>query len=181
MNYNKKINQDCQFGYSNICAYPEFFKYCLDHNLLSLEITILNYILSNAKNWEISPTQIANTYNLERTKVSKALTNLVIKLNGDLVIPSRSVASRGSLVDASKVYEKIFNEINRNYIRTNKIQEQTEETCQEIVDDEQQIEIDEKTIPERLLSKYKFVIINWPANDKINWCIQNSVGYKIIA
>lgn len=178
MNYNKSIEKNHQYGYSNICAYPEFFNYCLRHNLSAIEITILNYILSNTKEWEISPTTIGNVYNIPRETASRALTKLQSKLNGDLIISSRSKGGNGTLVNATKVYEEIYNEISGKKQLENSPEEEvaeeenTEETpCEK--------KITPKNIPDKLLAKYNLNVSKRPIKEIELWCQQNNIQYEI--
>lgn len=181
MNYNKSIEKNHQYGYSNICAYPEFFNYCLRHNLSAIEITILNYILSNSKEWEISPTTIGNVYNIPRETASRALTKLQSKLNGDLIISSRSKGGNGTLVNATKVYEEIYNEISRKKQLENPPEEESEEVAEEENTEETPCEkkITPKNIPDKLLAKYNLNVSKRPIKEIELWCRQNNIQYEI--
>lgn len=184
MNYNKSIEKIHQYGYSNICAYPEFFNYCLRHNLSAIEITILNYILSNTKEWEISPTTIGNVYNIPRETASRALTKLQSKLNGDLIISSRSKGGNGTLVNATKVYEEIYNEISRKKQLENPPEEESEEVAEEentenTEDTQLEKKITPKNIPDKLLAKYNLNVSKRPIKEIELWCRQNNIQYEI--
>lgn len=183
-NYNKQINRSCQYGFSNICAYPEFFNYCLRYNLSAIEITILNYILSNSKEWEISPTTIGNVYNIPRETASRALTKLQSKLNGDLIISSRSKGGNGTLVNATKVYEEIYNEISGKKQLENPPESESESESEEIVEENTEEtpcekKITPKNIPDKLLAKYNFCVSKYPIKEIELWCRQNNIQYEI--
>lgn len=47
-------------------------------------------------------------------------------------------------------------------------------------EEEQVIEVNEATIPERLKMKYKNSISNWPAKDIMSWCDRNGIEYNVI-
>lgn len=181
-NYNRSIPTQFQFGYSNVCAYPQFIEYCLSHNLSAQEIAILQYILCNSKEWEISPTQIANKFNFPRQSATRSLTKLVKKLNGDLVIPSRSNSSNGSLVNAEKVYDTIYNMIvSVTVISVTQPENNTTEQEEPIdeTNDKQSIEVGE--MPVALRCKYQQYLNSpsWSKDNLISWLKQNHIQYRI--
>ena len=115
MNYNKGIKMVA--NYSDISAYDEFFQYCDEHNLTTLQVRILREILAQPDDWEISPSQIAKKFNKDRQEISLAINGnktfkgLIEKLNGDLVVVFKSNGgnNRGHLFNAHKVYDIIYN------------------------------------------------------------------------
>lgn len=173
-NYNKQISNQSNHGYSNICAYPEFFQYCLEHNLSMQEAAILNYILVNSKEWQISPSELGKKYGKDRARMSKALSSLEKKLNGDLVIPSRSKGTSGSLVNATEVYNKIYNKIQSSNYENKEVKEQESE--EEYIPTEEELEIVkelEENINPILQIKYNNIIKDYPIKEKLIWLRNN--------
>lgn len=121
-NYNKQINKSNLKGFSNITAYPEFFTWCEEHNLTFTETRILQYIFCNSKNWEISPSKIGKDWYKEnfnetkRSSIKRSLSSLLNKLKDYIILPNnRSKGGNGkggTIVDATKAYDEIFNLIN---------------------------------------------------------------------
>lgn len=176
--YNKDLPNK-PIGYSNICQYIEFELYCIEKNLSPIEILILKYILINSKDWKVSPQQMSNQFNIQRKVLSRAFSNLIEKLDGDLVVVFRSKGSTGSKVNASKVYEKIYNKICQdNLPRVVSIEDEVEEPEDE-TNDKQTIEVEE--MPTALSYKYQQYLSSpsWSKDNLISWLKQNHIQYRI--
>lgn len=175
--YNKDLPNK-SIGYSNICQYIEFELYCIEKSLSPIEILILKYILINSKDWKISPQQMSNKFNINRQTLSRAFTNLINKLNGDLVVVFRSNGETGSKVNASKVYDKIYNKIYQDSLP--RVVSVEEEAVDEI-NDKQAIEVEE--MPAVLRVKYQQYLNSpsWSKDNLIAWLEQNHIQYRIVA
>lgn len=85
------------------------------------------------------------------------------------------------MVNATKVYEEIYNEISRKKQLENSPAEESEEVAEEENTEETSCEkkITPKNIPDKLLAKYNFCVSKYPIKEIELWCRQNNIQYEI--
>ena len=174
--YKKRMPESMNnVDFLNISAYPEFLEFCEDNGLTIREARILEYILRNAKEWEISPTCIAKDFfntneptDSQRKTISRDFSNLLKKLEKYIKIIKRSSATFGSIIDASEVYNYIYNEVVKN--RTIKVYKSEEPSAE---DESVQLEKEETGIDEEIEEQ----LSNLPESKRDLFDRRNKAGY----